>query len=75
MQRYEMIREIFNQCDNSKMRDVFIDEVEIEDVQSVVDRYLDDHTTYEKFVTNTGVQIYELSAYGSITQKLTFIHL
>ena len=29
--RYELIREIFNQCSNNQMRDVFISSVETED--------------------------------------------
>ena len=31
MQRYEVVREIFNLCSGNQMRDVFIDEVETDD--------------------------------------------
>lgn len=28
MKRYEMVREIFNQCSGNQMRDIFIEEIE-----------------------------------------------
>jgi len=75
MKSYEMIREIFNSCDNSKMRDVFIDEIETDDIMSIVNRHLDSQTKLEKYVTSNGVQIFEISVKGLVMQKLTFTPL
>ena len=72
MKRYEMIREIFNNCDNSKMRDVFIEDIETDDVAEIVSRHLDSQTKLEQYVTSTGVEIYEISVNGVVLQKLTF---
>ena len=37
--RYELIREIFNQCSNNQMRDVFVSEVEKDDPDTVMMTY------------------------------------
>ena len=34
MKEYEVIWEIFNKCPRNQMRDVFVDEIEIEDRKS-----------------------------------------
>ena len=39
MKRYEMIREIFNQCSGNQMRDVFFSEVELEDPEEIIKQY------------------------------------
>ena len=39
MQRYELIREIFNLCANNQMRDVFVSEVETDDTDAVARAY------------------------------------
>ena len=36
MPRYEMVREILNECPNNQMRDVFIREVETDDPEAFV---------------------------------------
>ena len=36
MKEYEVIWEIFNKCPRNQMRDVFVDEVEIEDPEEYV---------------------------------------
>ena len=36
MARYEMVREILNECPNNQMRDVFIAEVETDDPETYV---------------------------------------
>ena len=38
--QYEMIREIFNECANNQMRDVFVEEIETEDPKRYVEEYL-----------------------------------
>ena len=39
MKKYEMIREIYTLCDNGKNSDVLIEEVETDDVHSVILEY------------------------------------
>lgn len=36
MKEYEIVREIFNACSGNQMRDVFIEEVSIEDAETYV---------------------------------------
>ena len=38
MKEYEVIWEIFNKCPRNQMRDVFVDEIEIEDPEEYVQR-------------------------------------
>ena len=38
--RYELIREIFNKCSGNQMRDVFVSEVETDDPEEYVRRFL-----------------------------------
>ena len=37
--KYELIREIFNQCSNNQMRDVFVSEIETNDPEAVLMNY------------------------------------
>ena len=36
---YELIREIFNQCSNNQMRDVFVSEIETAETDSAAKAY------------------------------------
>ena len=36
MKEYEIVHEIFNECANNQMRDVFFEEAEVEDPESYV---------------------------------------
>ena len=38
--QYEMIREIFNECANNQMRDVFVEEIETVSPRKYVEDYL-----------------------------------
>jgi hypothetical protein len=40
MAEYELVRQIHNQCPNNQMRDVFFEEVETEDPEEYVRRFL-----------------------------------
>ena len=40
MTEYEMVREIQNLCPNNQMRDIFFDEVETDDPEDYVRRFL-----------------------------------
>ena len=49
MKEYEVIWEIFNKCPRNQMRDVFVDEVEIEDPEEYAD---EDRSFYDWHVQN-----------------------
>ena len=70
--QYEMIREIFNQCSNNQMRDVYVSEIETDDTDSVAGKYCTGKNfTIEKDITKDGVIIYELVVDG-LRQRLSF---
>ena len=49
MKEYEVVHEIFNQCSGNQMRDVFIEEVEIADLEAyVTSRHQDKDFTFER---------------------------
>lgn len=69
---YEMIREIFNQCSNNQMRDVYVSEVETDDTDSVARSFCTGQNfTIEKEVQKDGVIVYELVVDG-LRQRLSF---
>lgn len=39
MKEYEVVHEIFNECANNQMRDVFIEEVPIDDLEEYVRKH------------------------------------
>lgn len=70
--RYEMIREIFNQCANNQMRDVFLSKVETEDTDAVVRGYCTGgEYTLEKELREDGTVVYDLNVDG-LRQRLSF---
>ena len=70
--RYEMIREIFNQCSNNQMRDVFVSEVETDDTDAVACTFCTGaEYTLEKDAREDGVVVYELTVDG-LRQRLSF---
>lgn len=69
---YEMIREIFNQCSNNQMRDVFVSEIETDDTDAVAKSFCTGKNyTLEKEMKYDGVIIYELTVDG-LRQRLSF---
>ena len=69
---YEMIREIFNQCSNNQMRDVFVSEIETDDTDAVAKSFCTGKNyTLEKEIKDDGVIIYELTVDG-LRQRLSF---
>lgn len=69
---YELIREIFNQCSNNQMRDVFVSEIETDDTDSIARSFCTGaHSTMSKEVLPNGTIIYELDNDG-LRQRLSF---
>jgi predicted RNA-binding protein len=70
--KYEMIREIFNSCDNSKMRDVDIREIETDSPDTAVKEFLTGKDVRcEKIVRNDGTVIFDITAAG-LNQRVTY---
>ena len=72
MKRYETVWEIFNQCPNNQMRDVFIDEIETDDPELFIqNKFKDKEMNYEKTVQPDGTVIFDIVTSG-IRQRYTF---
>lgn len=70
--RYELIREIFNLCANNQMRDVFVSEVETDNIDAVVRSYCTGgRFTVEKEKREDGSVVCDLNVDG-LRQRLTF---
>lgn len=75
MKRYETVWEIFNQCSNNQMRDVFIEEVEIEDIEAFLKNKLKGKdVTMEKSVKEDGTIVYDILASG-MKQRYSFTEI
>ncbi|MDR0662779.1 MAG: hypothetical protein LBF80_01690 [Spirochaetaceae bacterium] len=69
---YELIREIFNLCSGNQMRDVFVSEVETDDVDEYVKRYLvGKNIQCEKSLNEDGGMVYDIVT-DDLKQRLTF---
>ncbi len=71
---YEVIREIFNQCSGNQMRDVFVDEVDLD--EAGIDKYMDQYrigaeVEEEREVTSSGDIIYNIVSDG-LRQRVGF---
>jgi hypothetical protein len=70
--KYEMIREIFNSCGNSRMRDVDIQEIETADVDAVVQGFLSGaRASCTKQALPDGGFVFDISS-GGLAQRLSF---
>lgn len=65
MKCYETVWEIFNLCPNNQMRDVFIDEVETDDVdQYMVNKFKGKDVQLEKSTRPDGTIVFDIHASG-----------
>lgn len=75
MKEYEVVWEIFNLCSNNQMRDVFIEEMQIEDTEQYVQKkFAGKEVTYEKSVLENGTVIYDIMTSG-IRQRMSFTEI
>ncbi|MCD7763587.1 MAG: hypothetical protein LUI14_10415 [Lachnospiraceae bacterium] len=75
MKSYETVWEIFNQCPNNQMRDVFIDELEIADIEVFLqNKFKGKEVSWEKSVQPDGTIIYDIVASG-IRQRYSFTEI
>lgn len=75
MKSYETVWEIFNPCPNNQMRDVFIDEIDTDDPEKVLqEKFRDKEFTYEKTVLPDGTIVFDIVTSG-IRQRYTFTEI
>ena len=63
MAEYELCCEIFNQCANNQMRDIFFEEVCTDDTDTYV-RAIEEQAEIEKEIRSDGAIIYNTNANG-----------
>lgn len=72
MAEYEVLREIFNQCSGNQMRDIYVEEVRIDDIDAYMDTFrVGKHITEERFENEDGTISYDLNVDG-LRQRITF---
>lgn len=75
MKEYEMIWEIFNQCPRNQMRDVFVEELEIDDPEQYVrQKFQGKDFSYEKTVLQDGTIVFDIVT-SQIKQRCSFTEL
>ncbi|MDR1230603.1 MAG: hypothetical protein LBK61_04290 [Spirochaetaceae bacterium] len=72
MAEYEMIREIFNQCSGNQMRDVFIEEIETDNPDAAVQKYLvGKEIVCTKTVNDNGRIVFDITTDG-MRQRVSY---
>ncbi|WP_461874133.1 hypothetical protein [Fusicatenibacter sp.] len=72
---YETVWEIFNECANNQMRDVFFDEIETDDPEAYIrQKFPDKNLKYEKTVEADGSLVFDIKTSG-IRQRFTFTEI
>ena len=75
MKEYEVIWEIFNKCPRNQMRDVFFEEVALEDPEQYIrSRHKDRELKIEREDLEDGTIVYHVETSG-IAQKYTFTEI
>ncbi len=70
--KYELIREIFNQCSNNQMRDVFVFDVETEDPEQILMDYIKcKDEIKDKTTLSDGTVIFDVVSDG-LRQRYSF---
>lgn len=76
LKSYETVWEVFNECANNQMRDVFFDEIETDDPESYVrNKIRDKNLKLEKTVSADGKEIiFDIDASG-IKERFSFTEI
>jgi predicted RNA-binding protein len=75
VKRYEMIREIFNNCSGNQMRDVDVQEIETDDVDAyLAGLYQGEHFTSARSVSGKGAVVFDIDASG-LAQRVSFTEI
>ena len=75
MKEYEIVHEIFNECANNQMRDVFFEETEVEDPEAYVRaRHKDKELNLEKTLQADGSVVIDIESAG-LLQRYSFTEI
>lgn len=75
MKCYEAVWEIYNKCSNNQMRDVFIEEIETDDIEGFVrQKFKGKEVTCERSVLKDGTIVYDILASG-IKERYSFTEI
>lgn len=75
MKEYEVIWEIFNKCPRNQMRDVFVEEVMLEDPEEYVKKKFEGkEVSYERSVLKDGTIVYDITT-SQIRQRCSFTEI
>ena len=75
MKCYEAVWEIFNECANNQMRDVFFEEIETDNIEAWLHRkFKGKELTFERSVLADGTILYDIDASG-IKQRYSFTEI
>jgi predicted RNA-binding protein len=73
--RYEVIREIFNNCSGNQMRDVDVREIETDDVDAYLAQlYRGEQFTSARSVSDQGVVVFDIDTSG-MAQRVSFTEI
>ena len=75
MNEYEVIWEIFNKCPRNQMRDVFVEELKLEDPEEYVkEKFKGGEVSYEKTVLDDGTLVFDIQT-SQIRQRCSFTEI
>ena len=75
MKEYEIVHEIFNECANNQMRDVFFEEAEVEDPEIYLRaRHKDKELHLEKTLQADGSVVIDIESAG-LLQRYSFTEI
>ena len=75
MKEYELIWEIFNKCPRNQMRDVFVEELELDDPEEYIkNKFKGKEVSYEKTVLEDGTIIFDIIT-SQIKQRCSFTEI
>ena len=75
MKEYEVIWEIFNKCPRNQMRDVFVEELELENPEEYVkEKFKGGEVSYDKTVLDDGTLVFDIQT-SQIRQRCSFTEL
>ena len=75
MKEYEIVHEIFNECANNQMRDVFFEEAEVEDPEQYVrNRHKDKELHLTKTISEDGTIVIDIESAG-LLQRYSFTEI
>lgn len=75
MKEYEAVWEIFNLCSNNQMRDVFIEEIQTDDLDEFVkNKFKGEEVSYTKEVLDNGTVVFDIMT-SKIKQRYSFTEI